>query len=407
MTDQQQQQFLKMQESLLSDLDLNWQLSRLSSNLSKFMGEKFPNGMNMNPNKLNSGVPSDLTSLGKLSNLEFMLNQAYDSGALMDIDLEDVKKLLSDEAYNSIMALKDIGGTLERSGLIDKDKNTLKLTPKGLSKIAGKALAELFGDLKSSMFDLHSTIRVGQGIDSSDTLSNYEFGDPMDLDITSTIKQAIFNNGPTIPVKLSENDFMVIKKEESVRAATVIMLDLSLSMPMKENFLPAKKVALALWWLISSKYPKDYVGIVGFAETASVIKYNELPETTWNYGYGTNMAHGLNISRKLLKGQVGQKQIIMITDGEPTAHIDKYGQPYFHYPPVKETIDRTLAEVLRCTKAGIRINTFMLESTIFLTGFIKTITEINKGKAFFTSNETLGKYVLMDFMDNKRTTKRL
>ncbi len=407
MSDNQREQFLKMQDSLLSDFDLNWQLSRLANNLSKYMGENFPNGFNSNSNNFGPQPPSELTSLGRLSDLEFMLNQAYSSGALTDIDLDEVKKLLGDEVSDSIESLKSLGGTLEKSGLINRDKDTLKLTPKGLSKIAGKALTELFGDLKSSMFDLHSTVKIGQGIDSSDVLAKYEFGDSMDLDITSTIKQAVFNNGPTVPVKLYENDFMIIKKEESVRAATVIMLDLSLSMPMKENFLPAKKVALALWSLITSKYPKDYVGIVGFSETAFEIKYNELPGTTWNYGFGTNMAHGLAVSRKLLNGRVGQKQIIMITDGEPTAHIDRYGKPFFHYPPVKETVDRTLAEVLRCTKSDIRINTFMLESTIFLTGFIKTITELNKGKAFFTSNENLGKYVLMDFMNNIKTRKRL
>jgi uncharacterized protein with von Willebrand factor type A (vWA) domain len=406
MSEDQLRQFLKLQDSLLADMDLSWQLNRLSSNLAKILPEKFPAG-SINFEKFQSDQLKGLNSLGKLSNLENILNQTYSSSALMDIDLDEIKRLLGDKAYQSIEKLKDLHSTLEKSGLVEKDGDSLKLTPKGLSKIASKALTELFSDLRKSMLDLHATTKLGFGSESSDILAPYEFGDQMDLNITETIKQAIFDKGPTIPVKLNEDNFIIVKKEESVRAATVIMLDLSLSMPMKDNFLPAKKVALALWSLISSKYPRDFVGIVGFAESAFQIKYNELPETTWNYAYGTNMAHGLAVSRHLLSNQVGNKQIIMITDGEPTAHLDATGQVFFHYPPIKETIDRTLLEVLRCTKSQIKINTFMLDSTIYLTNFIKTVTEINKGKAFFTTNENLGKYVLLDFMNNRKTTKRI
>jgi uncharacterized protein with von Willebrand factor type A (vWA) domain len=171
---------------------------------------------------------------------------------------------------------------------------------------------------------------------------------------------------------------------------------------MRDNFLPAKKVAMALHTLISTRFPRDWIGLVGFSETAREIAAAELPEVSWDYVYGTNMQHGFAISRRLLGRQHGTKQIIMITDGEPTAHIDASGEPFFAYPPVRATVDATLREVVRCTNEGIRINTFMLDPTPHLRGFVEKLTELNKGRAFFTTPENLGDFVLVDFLDQRR-----
>ena len=165
------------------------------------------------------------------------------------------------------------------------------------------------------------------------------------------------------------------------------MLDLSLSMPMRDNFLPAKKVAMALHSLISTQFPRDYLGLVGFSETARILKAEQLPEVSWDFVYGTNMQHGFTLARQLLARQSGTKQIIMITDGEPTAHVTPSGDVFFNYPPVTETVEATLREVLRCTRDGIRINTFMLDATSYLTAFVERLTEINRGRAFFTTPE--------------------
>ena len=180
------------------------------------------------------------------------------------------------------------------------------------------------------------------------------------------------------------------------------MLDLSLSMPMRDNFLPAKKVAMALHSLISSQFPRDYLGIVSFSEVAKELKAADLPEVSWDFVYGTNMQHAFRLSRNLLAKESGTKQIIMITDGEPTAHLLADGTPFFSYPPARETVEQTLAEVMRCTKAGITINTFMLDPDSGLRGFIERITAMNKGRAFFTTPQTLGDYVLVDFIEHKR-----
>jgi uncharacterized protein with von Willebrand factor type A (vWA) domain len=171
---------------------------------------------------------------------------------------------------------------------------------------------------------------------------------------------------------------------------------------MRDNFLPAKKVAMALYSLISSMYPRDYLGIVGFSEVARELKAEQLPEVSWDFVYGTNMQHAFAISRRLLARQSGTKQIIMITDGEPTAHITASGEPFFAYPPVPETVEATLREVARCTREQIVINTFMLDATGYLQSFVEQLTKMNRGRAFFTTPETLGDYVLVDFMEHKR-----
>jgi uncharacterized protein with von Willebrand factor type A (vWA) domain len=212
--------------------------------------------------------------------------------------------------------------------------------------------------------------------------------------------------GSGTPVRLTPDDFEIERTENLTRSSTVLMLDLSLSMPMRDNFLPAKKVAMALHSLITSQFPRDYMGLVGFGEVARVIQPEQLPEVSWDFAYGTNMQHAMMLARQLLARQSGTKQIIMITDGEPTAHIQQNGQVYFNYPPVRETVDATLHEVMRCTREGIRINTFMLDANGALKSFIERLTAMNRGRAFFTTPETLGDYVLVDFIEHKKQQAR-
>ena len=234
----------------------------------------------------------------------------------------------------------------------------------------------------------------------------YEFGDPFNLHIERTVRNAIRRAGGGVPVDLHPDDFEVERTEHLARSSTVLMLDLSLSMPMRDNFLPAKKVTMALHSLITSQFPRDFMGIVGFSESARQLTADELPEVSWDFVYGTNMQHGFMIARRLLAKQTGSKQIIMITDGEPTAHLMENGQVFFNYPPVRETVDATLKEVARCTREGIRINTFMLDATSYLRNFVERMTEMNRGRAFFTTPETLGDYVLVDFIEQRRRLSR-
>jgi uncharacterized protein with von Willebrand factor type A (vWA) domain len=164
---------------------------------------------------------------------------------------------------------------------------------------------------------------------------------------------------------------------------------------------------MALHSLISSQFPRDYLGIIGFSEVARELKPEQLPEVSWDFVYGTNMQHGFLLARRMLARQSGTKQIIMITDGEPTAHFEPgMSEPFFSYPPVQETVDATLREVSRCTREGIRINTFMLDATGYLRNFVEKLTKLNRGRAFFTTPENLGSYVLVDFIESKRAMSR-
>ena len=177
------------------------------------------------------------------------------------------------------------------------------------------------------------------------------------------------------------------------------MLDLSLSMPIRDNFLPAKKVAMALHSLISSQFPRDYLGIVGFSETARILTRRAAARGVAGTSCTAPTCSTASLlARQLLARQTGTKQIIMITDGEPTAHIEPSGDVFFNYPPVPETVEATLREVLRCTRDRIRINTFMLDANCYLKPFVERLTAMNRGRAFFTTPETLGDYVLVDFI---------
>ena len=190
----------------------------------------------------------------------------------------------------------------------------------------------------------------------------------------------------------------------------MLLLDLSLSMPMRDNFVPAKKMAMALHTLISTRFPRDYLGLVGFSEVAREIEPEDLPTVSWDYVYGTNLQHGLILARKMLAHQQGTKQIILVTDGEPTAHIVPIdgGLDYFvdfNYPPIPETLELTLAEVMRCTKANITINTFLLDPDRGLWGFVDQLSRINRGRTFATTPGELGDYVLVDFLNHKTTVR--
>jgi uncharacterized protein with von Willebrand factor type A (vWA) domain len=175
---------------------------------------------------------------------------------------------------------------------------------------------------------------------------------------------------------------------------------------MRDNFLAAKKVAIALHALISSQYPQDYLGIVGFSEVARPLRPEQLPEVSWDFVYGTNMQHALLLARQMLARQPGTRQVLLVTDGEPTAHLLPGGEIYFHYPPTHETLEATLAEVLRCTNERIRINTFLLDATRELRAFVERLAAINKGRVFVTTPDTLGSYVLVDFLEQKRARRR-
>ena len=409
MTPEQRAQLQALSDQLLEDMDLRWQIDQLGQNLQGM----FPDlGWNRRY-EFSGDQPLDMSSasqmmqeLGDLDQLENLLRGASSPGALAEVDLDRARELLGDDAARSLEQMAELAKQLEEAGLIENKEGRLELTPRGIRRIGQNALDDLFAKLATDKIGQHQITRIGIGHERDFSTKPYEFGDAFNLDINATVRNAIRRGGGGTPVRLTPDDFEVERTEHMVRSSTVLMLDLSLSMPMRDNFLPAKKVAMALHSLITGSFPRDYMGIVGFSEVARELKAEQLPEVSWDFVYGTNMQHAFQISRRLLARQTGTKQIIMITDGEPTAHITGSGEVYFNYPPVQETVDATLREVVRCTKDDIRINTFMLDPTPHLRDFIAKISELNKGRAFFTTPETLGDYVLVDFIEQKRQMLR-
>jgi len=404
MTPEQRAQLQDLSNQLLEDLDLRWQMDQLGESLrSAFPDAGWENSYQfdgMDPLDMASGSQV-MSELGDLDQLEQMLKGSSNPGALAEVDIDRVRELLGDKTAASLERMSELTKMLTEAGLIEQKEGRLELTPHGLRRLGQNALAELFRNMDPGQMGKHELEQVGMGHERTYETKPYEWGDPFNLHIERTIRNAVMR-GATTPVQLTPDDFEIEQTEQVVRSATVLMLDLSLSMPMRDNFLPAKKVAMALHALISMQYPRDYLGIVGFSEVARVLKPAQLPEVSWDFVYGTNMQHGFQLARGLLDRQTGTKQIIMITDGEPTAHINSHGDPEFHYPPVRETVDATLLEVARCTKAGIRINTFMLDPDRSLQHFVEQMTKLNRGRAFFTSPQNLGDFVLVDFLAQRR-----
>jgi uncharacterized protein with von Willebrand factor type A (vWA) domain len=231
----------------------------------------------------------------------------------------------------------------------------------------------------------------------------YEFGDPFQLDLQSTVKNAILRAGPEVPVRMTPQDFEIYRTEHMTKAATAVLLDQSRSMGLFNNFQAAKKVTLALFALIRTQYPRDTLHVIGFSDYAREIKEEDLAKVNWNaWVSGTNLQHALMLSRKLLsKEKGGSRQILLITDGEPTAHLEG-DRAYFSYPPSYRTELETLKEVKRCTQENIVINTFMLENNYQLVNFVDRLTKINRGRAFYSSSENLGQYVLVDYVNNRK-----
>jgi uncharacterized protein with von Willebrand factor type A (vWA) domain len=409
MTPEQRAQMQQLTEQLLGDMDLRWQVEQLGQGLQQaFPGLDWGKSYDMqgdNPLGMSDAM-NLMQELGNIDQLENLMRNATNPGALAETDFDIARQLLGDDGARSLEKLAELTKMLEQAGLVEQKEGRLELTPRGMRRIGANALNELFSKLAKDQMGRHQIERIGIGAERSYQTKPYEFGDPFNLSIEKTIRNALTRSGGGTPVKLTPDDFEIEQTETLVRSSTVLMLDLSLSMPMRDNFLSAKKVAMALHSLISTMYPRDFLGIVGFSETAYEIKAEKLPEVSWDFVYGTNMQHAFLLSRRMLAKQIGTKQIIMITDGEPTAHILPNGEPFFSYPPVRETVEATLTEVARCTKDGITINTFMLDATSYLKAFVERITEMNRGRAFFTTPETLGDYVLVDFIQQKRAMSR-
>ncbi len=402
---QMRQELEQLLESALTDGDLRAQLEELAANMSWLMpNEGQQQGYPFRGDEQVS-LEEAMRLMEQLQNLEQLQGQLEEvgrSGKIEEIDEAAVEELLGEDARRQLQRLKELEQELEQAGYIRRRGDRLELTPKGVRKIGSKALRDIFARLRKDRMGQHETRDNGRWGERADDIKKYEFGDPFYLHLERTLFNSIRRQGAGTPVALTPDDFEIYKAEQMNQSATVLMLDQSRSMGMTGCFEAAKKVALALHSLIKSQFPRDNLYLVGFADYAWELKSEALPEAGWGGYYpGTNMHHALMIARQLLsKHKAATRQVVMVTDGEPTAHMEG-GRSYFSYPPTQKTFQQTLLEVKHCTKENITINVFMLEQDPYLMQFMQQVTKINRGRAFFTSPDRLGEYILVDYLSNK------
>jgi Ca-activated chloride channel family protein len=282
-----------------------------------------------------------------------------------------------------------------------------EITDKSLDFLGFKALRDLLGSLGKSSFGRHDTRDMATGIEASGAPRQYEFGDTLNLDITATLSSAIQREGLGLPLNLEYRDLQVHQCEYQSSCATVLMLDCSHSMILygEDRFTPAKKVAMALSHLIRTQYPGDSLSLVLFHDSAEEVPLSQLARVKVG-PYYTNTREGLRMAQRILQRQrKDMKQIVMITDGKPSALTLEDGRIYknaFGLDPL--VVSQTLEEVSKCKRAGVLINTFMLASDYGLVQFVQKVTQMCRGKAYFTTPYTLGQYLLMDYMSRKTKT---
>jgi Ca-activated chloride channel family protein len=331
----------------------------------------------------------------------------------MDGELEDlIEKLIErmqQEDYISVDQPHDPTRQSSVGGQVGENTQQAKfeITDKSLDFLGFKSLRNLLGSLGKSSFGRHDTRDLATGIEASGASKPYEFGDTLNLDITATLSSAIQREGLSLPLNIEYRDLQVHQCEYQSSCATVLMLDCSHSMILygEDRFTPAKKVAMALSHLIRTQYPGDSLSLVLFHDSAEEIPLSQLARVKVG-PYYTNTREGLRMAQRILQRQrKDMKQIVMITDGKPSALTLEDGRIYknaFGLDPL--VVSQTLEEVSKCKRAGILINTFMLASDYGLVQFVQKVSEMCRGKAYFTTPYTLGQYLLMDYMSRKTKT---
>ena len=340
--------------------------------------------------------------------MQELLDQIQQEGRMEEL-VEQIMQRMEQEDYISIDHPFDSSQTSTEPGQTTMPHGEVRfeVTDKGLDFLGYRTLRDLLGSLGKSSFGRHDTRDLATGIETSGTAKQYEFGDTLNLDITATLSSAIQREGLQIPLNIEYSDLQVHQCEYQSSCATVVMLDCSHSMILygEDRFTPAKKVAMALSQLIRTQYPGDSLSLVLFHDSAEELPVSQLARVKVG-PYYTNTREGLRLSQRILQRQrKDMKQIVMITDGKPSALTLEDGRIYknaFGLDPL--VVSQTLEEVSRCKRAGIMINTFMLASEFGLVQFVQKVTAMCRGKAYFTTPERLGEYVLMDYMSRKMKT---
>lgn len=350
-----------------------------------------------------------LKTIRKINELEGQLKAAQNCFLPLDtIDEKLLRELLGDEAVEDLKMLREMTRVLEEAGYLNYKDGRHELTPLGLRRIGQIALEDVFAQLRKEHVGQHRADYRGVRGERIEETKKFDFSDDLHFHLQKTVMNSVYREPKAPPLKLSVDDFEVYRTETNIRSATVLMLDLSSSMSTFGNFDAAKRVALVLDNLVHSQYPRDSLYIVGFSSYARRLKKADLSRINWDkYDPYTNMQHAFNLAGSLLeKESCNNRQIILISDGEPTAHTAN-GNLTFQSPPTPQTIHLTMKEVKKCARMGIAINVFMFETGRLPSAFVTEVARVTHGRVFFTSADTLRQYLLVDFASKRRRLRNL
>ena len=401
-----------MMDGVLQDNRLAWDMFELGANLERLSPDNFTAArfrmLGDEPVTLQQALEL-MGDLNHMEELETQIRQALRSNDATKIDADELGKVLGDEARQFARDLQKLTKELEEAGFMRRKGHGWELTPQAIRKIGDKALTDIFNRIRGGDLGDHNREKSGIGVEITDETKKWEFGDPLHLNTLKTVSNAVLREGPGTPVKIRPEDFEIDQTISQTRASTIIAIDMSYSMFWDGAFQAGQRVGLALDTLIRSKFPKDQVTIVAFSYFVLPLQPHMLLDTYWvEFGGGTNFEEVLSHSRKALTRQGGNnKQIILITDGEPTTY--NWTEEDLRQSFGRNTnglLDATMREVMRCTRDNITINTFMLDQSPSLLRFVQLMTKMNKGRAFVASPDNLGSYVVADYVSNRNKVIR-
>jgi uncharacterized protein with von Willebrand factor type A (vWA) domain len=409
LTPEQRAELAALSESVLGDLGLQYELDRLGRSLrSRRPDLPWDQGANMGGDQpLGLGdATTALEELADLESLESTLGQRYPGASLDDIDLEAVERALGRAAVDDVETLRRLERELTEQGYLVREQGELRLSPKAIRRIGAVALRRVFSSLEEGRRGDHDVPGLGLAGEPTGASRPWQFGDEEPLDVVRTVRNAVLRGGRRQPggaVALAPDDFEVLETERRTSAAVCLLVDQSYSMLLRETWGMAKATALALHSLVSTRYPQDALQVIGFSLLARTVRPADLPDLDAAVGQGTNLHHALVLAgRHLDRHPEAEPVVLVVTDGEPTAHLEPDGYPVFDYPPDPRTIELTLTEVTRLTRRRATINVFMLDDDPRLVAFVDLIARLNGGRVFAPAPDRLGDYVVSDYLRARR-----
>ena len=418
LTEGQRDELAALMEQTLQDAGLAAEMSRLSDALRARRPEMDSAAWSGDPMTGDEPLPlSDATTaladLADLADLEAELRQDYPGARLDDIDEAAIRRALGRQAVDDMEALRQTERELEKQGYLQRNAGQLELTAKAVRRLGETALRRVFADLPEGGYGEHEQRDAGQAGEYTGATRRWQFGDEQAIDAPATVRNALLReagtprDGEQVRVRLSGRDFEVGETQRRASAAVCLLVDLSYSMALRGTWGAAKQTALALHALVRSRFPQDSIQVIGFSNYARELRETDLAGLGWDMVQGTNLHHALVLAGRYLDRRPEHDPVVLIvTDGEPTAHLRRDGRSWFDWPPAPETIQLTLAEVDKMTRRHASLNVFMLAEDERLTDFVNEVARRNGGRVLHAVPERLGEFVVRDFLRTRREARR-